>query len=255
MKIASTALLERKVAYDSWATIAQIQEQDLAKSCDKVIIDDYSLILDYVNQREKGVLVTSLHMSDYLRVLLKLSRGMSGNRRVNILRRKQASAQEKQLFRRFETATSVRVLRTGNGSDSESESGRKCVFKAVRALKNKEILIALCDLSCRWGNTARVNFLSHPMNLVRGPAELAILAEADLLMILCHKEEGVQKALACPIIRTSDTRLSVDQHTALITGVLAQYASHQIRRFPEQWQNWHLIPEMLAQTPNMPEQK
>lgn len=200
---------------------------------------DVQRVVNYLNSHQRGLVIATIHMGDYLAAFLTLSRSISGDRQVYIVRNKNWSSEEERLMRRFQSKQlSVVVIR------HDPASARK----VIRQLRRGNIVILLFDLSEICGGTTTVRFLGRPMKIVRGPAELALLGWADILPIMCHfDDQGTPVAEAFPVIRPSAAKKQkLTESTQQITQQLIDIADRHIRKYPEQWHHWPLIPQMLC---------
>ena len=202
---------------------------------------DVRKVVNYLNFHQHGLIIATIHMGDYLNAFLTLSRSVSGSRQVYVVRNKTWTPEEQKLIRRFQsTQLSVDVIR------HDSAAARKI----IRQLRRGNIVILLFDLSEVWGGTTRVRFLGRNMNIVRGPAELAIVGHADILPVMCHfDDQYTPVAEAFPVIRPSTTTTrNLPESARQITQTLVDIADQHIRKHPEQWHHWQLIPQMLSQS-------
>ena len=72
---------------------------------------------------------------------------------------------------------------------------------AVRALRRGDIVVVLYDLPRQFGRTVAVDFFGRHAQVVRGPAEIAVLGRADVLPMFTHYEaDGVAVTEAKPVI-------------------------------------------------------
>lgn len=184
----------------------------------------------------RGILMASIHMGDYLRGLAALGQCLQG-RRVVILRRRQASPGEGAAFAAFSRA-GIRfdVLR----------HDRTTAFSALRALKRGAVVVVLYDLTRRWGRTAPVRLFGREVQMVCGPAELAMKAGADMLPVVTGFDEG-----GCLEIRAGRVLAgAAGKGRDIILQQLADFAEQAIRTRPAQWHHWPLLPEMLARFPS-----
>jgi hypothetical protein len=237
--ISADQLLYRHISRRCWQRMANSSFSRVRKSALDCLFPHKHQVVRYIRSCQRGVLITTIHMGDYLHGLLHLCLSASSRRKVFILRNRRWDQQEERAFQKFAAAGSrVTVLRRQ----------RNVALQAVIQLRRGNVVIALYDLNRHWGSTTRVTFFGHEVALVKGPAKLAILAQADILPIMFHyASDGSRAVDSFPAIRPcrhgSD---SVEAAATRVTQHLADRAEQQIRQFPSQWHHWHLFPDMLA---------
>jgi len=238
-KISRDWLLYRQISQHCWQNMATLSFQKVCLNALDCIFMNENQVARYINNCPRGILITSIHMGDYLNGLLHLCLSASYRREVFILRTRNWEKQEELVFQKFSAAgIRVTVLRRQ----------RSVALIAVKQLKRGNIVVALYDLPRQWGDTTRVTFFEREMSLVKGPAELAILAEADILPIMFHYEnDGSQVIDSFPVVRTPSRKgICLYSTVQQLTQYLVTQAELQIRQFPGQWHHWHLLPDMLT---------
>jgi hypothetical protein len=234
-------VLHTVVSRFCWIKLAERGYPNANSACSELHFLDKQAVVNYLNSHQQGLVVATIHMGDYLNTFFTLSRSISGDRRVYVVRNKSWSSEEEKLINRFQSKQlSVTVIR------HDSAAARKI----IRQLRRGNIVILLFDLSDIWGGTTTVRFLGRPMEIVRGPAELALVGRADILPIMCHFDDRCTPvAEAFPVIRPSTvTAQNLTETTQQITQMLVDIADQHIRKHPEQWHHWQLIPRMLSQS-------
>jgi lauroyl/myristoyl acyltransferase len=238
-EISANWLLHRQISQRCWHSMAYSSFSRVRKTALDSLFPHKHQVVRYIDNCKRGVLIASIHMGDYLNGLLNLCLSASSGKEVFILRDREWDQQEDRVFKKFGVAGArVTVLRRqGN-----------VALSALRQLRRGNIVVALYDLPRQWGSTTRVTFFDHQMSLVRGPAELAILAEADILPIMFHYGvDGSRIIDSFPVYRPpSHTRASLATSVQEITQHLIAQAERQIGQFPGQWHHWNLLPAMLA---------
>jgi predicted LPLAT superfamily acyltransferase len=203
---------------------------------------DAARIGDYVNGCPRGVLVATIHMGDYLEGLHRFRCVLSAAKRVFVVRRRAWSEMEERAFARVASqGFAVTVLRTGHGA----------ALTAIRELRRGHIVVVLYDLPRQFGGTVEVDFFGRRAHFVRGPAEIAVLGNADVLPIITHYDaSGVSVAEAMPVIPAQPSApLERAARTAEIVQRLCATAERQIRAHPSQWSNWSFVRELLSAEP------
>ncbi|HJN52372.1 MAG: hypothetical protein QGI68_19555 [Pseudomonadales bacterium] len=238
-QISADWMLYRQLSRRCWQSMADSSYSRVRSNALTSLFPHKSQVVRYIQNCDRGVLIASIHMGDYLHGLLHLCLSASSRREVFILRNRSWTIQEERAFQKFSNAgVTVTVLRRH----------RNVAIQAVRQLRRGNIVVALYDLSSQWGSTTRVTFFDHEMALVRGPAELAILAKADILPIMFHyATDGTPVIDSFPVYRSPPLRsVSLEATAQQVTQHLVTQAEWQIRQFPGQWHHWHLLPAMLA---------
>lgn len=192
----------------------------------------------YVDECPRGIVVATMHLGDYLEGLRRFRLAPKWTKRVFVVRRAAWSELEARAFARVAGDVDLTVLRSGRGA----------AVAAVRELKRGNALIVLFDLPERFGPTVEVEFFGRAVHVVRGPAELAVLGDADVLPLFTHYDEcGVSVARAMPVIAATQTpRAQRERRIRAITQRLWRYADSFVRAHPAQWSNWSMVAEMRA---------
>lgn len=228
-RIARDCVQEKARSRQLWEKLAAATRQEALRLADEVSSSHCAQIAQFIDQSTRGALITTIHGGDYLLALLKLLHRIQSEKQILIVRKKAASPIETRVFAHLNRRESpVAVLRHGESHP----------LRLVRALKRGHIVIALMDLPASFGPTIAVPFLGEAMSLVKGPGELAVLGNADIVPFFCHRSRGSSHATFCPPLRPRATEPAC-RH-------LAQLASSHIMTFPGQWQHWFHVPEMLG---------
>ncbi len=204
---------------------------------------DAAHVGDYVNACPRGVVVATIHMGDYLEGLRRLRLTLSTSKRVFVVRRREWSEIEARAFARIASGDlAITVLRTG----------RAAAPTAIRELRRGNIVVVLYDLPQQFGHTAEVEFLGRRAHFVRGPAEIALLGNADILPIFTHYDaNGMSVVEAMPVVVAQPTRMPERaRRTADVAQRLCTLAERQIRAHPSQWAHWTFVRELLRVMPS-----
>jgi|GEM_PF-2675271 len=200
---------------------------------------DAQRIGEYLTSCTRGVLVATIHLGNYLEGLRQLRFALPSRRPVFVVRRTQWSDVEARAFARVASGDlALTVLRTG----------RRAAAIAIRELKRGSVVVVLYDLPLRFGGTVEVEFFARRARFVRGPAEIAVLGEADILPIFTHYDHtiGVSRVEAMPVLAAESVPHERRHHRILaITQRLVTLAEQHIRRHPSQWAHWLLIHELV----------
>jgi hypothetical protein len=202
----------------------------------------------YVAECRRGIVVATIHLGDYLEGLRRLRLAAEWRKRVFVVRRAGWSEFETRAFERVAADLDVTVLRVGAGAAAI----------AVRELRRGNVVVALFDLPDRFGRAIDAELLGRRVRVVRGPAELAMLAGADVLPLFTHYDErGVSVVEADAVIDTArvaaaserdsvSRRAMRERCAAAITQRLWRLAEALIRAYPAQWSNWPMVAELRA---------
>jgi len=188
--------------------------------------------LDLLHIAGKGGIVATGHFgaSEFLPVLLALN----GYRTATLIRYKTVALRE---FAKKRAEAYNIVLIDANETHSSFQ-------KALKAIREGRILVALCDEFNHWspskGSTIRV--LGEECPADRGLAILQRRTKAPICLALLYRSyqsNGKRYRLALhPITEKGDTR----PVSAAAWEILEKY----IRRYPEQWYKWNAVAKGLA---------
>jgi lauroyl/myristoyl acyltransferase len=237
--LGETSASARALVYD-WFFYKQLERESWVRtdgSRDAGVLLDARRVGDYLNTTTHGVVIATMHMGDYLEGLRQLRLACSVERKVFVIRRREWSGAEQTIFDRIGAGTSLTVLRRGRASAAI----------AIRELRRGAIVVVLFDLPARYGGTTAVDLFDRRANVVRGPAELSVVGDADVLPLFCHYDgAGAALTQAMPVIAAADaTRADRAARVATVTQRLWKFAEAQIRRYPSQWAHWSLVDELI----------
>lgn len=224
-------LIERKRSLDTWHRLAtQSQERAIAMA-NSLSAPHFPAIADFIDRSNRGTLITTFHGGDYLLGLLKLRSLLKSDKRITIVRKKEQSEIERGVFSHFSReGNEIEVVR----------HGRHQTIRLIRRLRAGQVVVALHDLPASYGPTIETPFLGVKMQMVKGPAALAVLGHADVVALGHYRSRDRSHACAIEPIRSSDV--------ALIRRELARSAELIVREFPEQWLHWFHLPELIDPT-------
>jgi hypothetical protein len=199
------------------------------------VLLDARRVGDYLNMSTRGVVVATLHMGDYLEGLRQLRLACGAERNVFVIRRREWSDAEQTIFDRIGAGAALTVLRRGHAAT------------AIRELRRGAIVVVLFDLPARYGRTVGVDVFGRRANVVRGPAELSVAGNADVLPLFCHYDaESIATAQAMPVIAAPGTSGGRAERVVIVTQRLWKLAEAQIRVYPSQWAHWPLVDELMG---------
>jgi len=209
-----------------------------AVRCGRSTLLDAARVGAYVDACPRGIVVATMHFGDYLEGLRRFRLAPTWTKRVFVVRRAAWSELEARAFARVAGDVDLTVLRSGRGA----------AVAAVRELKRGNVVIVLFDLPERFGPTTEADFCGRTLRVVRGPAELAVLGDADVLPLFTHYDErGISVAQAMPVIAAMQPpRAERQRRVRAITQRLWRFAAAFVRADPAQWSNWPMVAEMCA---------
>jgi lauroyl/myristoyl acyltransferase len=203
------------------------------------VLRDAGRIRAYLHDSPRGIVIATIHMGDYLEGLRQLRLVAPPGRPIYVLRRRGTDEREQRAFDRV-----------GGSGLTVVRSGRDSLTTVVRALRHGAMMVALYDLPARYARTVPVVFFDRPAAFVRGPAELAVLGDADVLPLLCHYDAALTAiASAAPVVAAAPVPRDRTARTASLTQHLCSLAEAHIRAYPSQWGHWSLIDELLTISP------
>ena len=223
-------------SYKRWLKYSKANSATIIELADELKNQDVESLVAFLNfNRSKGVVLTTIHMGDYLIALLSILKDLK-NRKIFIVRRKEEDAVEAGAFSHIASAgIDFEVIRM-----NEPQIG----LKIFRRLKAGHVVIMLFDLSHRFGETVCINFMGKAMNWVRGPADMAAKSEAFLVPIVSYFE-GYRAV--CNVHSVQAPSKGTDIRS--LVQYLADVAEPYVRAYPEQWVQWSEVPRMLSETP------
>ncbi len=196
--------------------------------------EDLNRLAAFLRTTSTGIVLTGIHMGDYLQALFRILVDLP-RRRVCIARRKPPSEQERQVFQKLtQCGFSIRVIRTGEPT---------AALRIYRNLRRGSVVVALYDLPCFFGETMPVQIFGKELHWVKGPVQMAARAGALIVPFVAFRENGPR----CALHRVAAATGRENPVQESVQG-LAALAETYICRFPEQWLHWHLVPEMLDTT-------
>jgi lauroyl/myristoyl acyltransferase len=222
---------------DDWFFYKQLESESWSKGrASRGWLLDAQAVGAYLNECPRGIVFATIHLGDYLEGLRQLL-GSVGQKQVFVVRRRAWSELEQRAFARIAPKGLVwTVLRTGRGAAAT----------AVRELRRGNVLIVFFDLPYDFGPTVEVDFFGQRAHFVRGPAEIALLGEADVLAVFTHYEESGSVVEAMPVIAARPcARETRARRVEEISQQLCKWAEQRIRRYPTQWANWLWIRELM----------
>lgn len=218
-----------------WKSIATASMEDTIAQTRAFYISDLSALIAYLSMQNQGIVLSTIHMGDYIQSLLAVLSKLS-NRNIFLVRRKTPDEISSRVFAKltgFKANYEVIYI-------AEPTAG----LKVLRNLKRGAVLVMPYDLSSRFGSTSCFSLFEQKVNWVRGPVYYAAMANALLVPFITFRDDTGKKICELqPVISFDD---SSPEQIQLTSQALVSLAERYIRSFPEQWLHWHLMPEMVA---------
>ncbi len=215
----------------NWQQAVSLSLNRALSMADLLHSNETEQLVHYLRTQPQGIVLVSLHMGDYLIGLFHILRHLHG-RRIFIVRRKAASAQETGAFAKLkEYGLQTGVIRSYHPA---------AALQVHRSLCQGHVVVMLYDLPGTFGTTLNLQFLGQQVAWVKGPAAAAAMARAVLVPCITYRQERLRCALL-PVsspVGTGQIQQSAQQ--------LADWATVYVRRYPDQWLHWHLVPEMVV---------
>lgn len=238
-QIARKAYAETLVSTQIWQAMAQdTLEQAIAKS-KQIAPSDCKSISSFFAHRRGGVIITTIHMGDFFHAILQLAEIISRNE-IYIVRQKKPDDVEARVFAKLDAiGVKARAIRSYETSSA---------IKVMRALKKGAIVVILFDLPESYGAGTSVRFCEHDLSWVSAPSLLAQRTRSILVPFVSYRASS--GLFQCDVLEVYDFSAG---STAMcdangLAQQLANIAEQYVQRFPEQWLQWPMLPEMLAQT-------
>lgn len=211
-------------------------DQALVKA-DQIPKHDCQKLYCFFSRRTCGVLLTTIHMGDFLHAILQLA-GCLDRDEIFIVRQRAPDDIEARVFAKLDgigvRATAIRSYE------------KKSAIQVMRALRKGSIVVALFDLPESYGSSTTVRFCGHQLKWVGAPALLAQRTKSILLPFVSFRSPD--GGYRCDVLEAYDfsNPTSSPMNPQQLSQILCDIAEHYVKRYPEQWLQWPMFPEMLA---------
>ena len=232
---------QRHIARANWQEAARSPIAKALERSDSVEIPSLAALETIVGQDNRGLVLSGVHMGDYLHALLKVLFTLQ-HRKVFICRKRQDTVEERLILERLaKLGVNASVVRTGTHHP----------LSLVSALKKGGVVLTFHDLSSRWGPAAQVRLFGGTGEIVKGPGTLAVLGEARLAPFATAQTNLGQ---VCTFDNILDCKQIGDKREAAekVTRYLGRHLESAVRAAPEQWQHWPLLSEIACAGVAMP---
>ncbi len=227
-----------------YALLAYGSDGDADRRLRKIDVPDRS-VFAYLRSVDRPVLIVGLHMGNYLSGFAKVLEVMDTDRPFLTFRQLEHSEMEDRAYRHFRRRVSdFQVLR---------HTGRSAL-KALSHLRRGGMVATFVDLPRSFGPTQRVSLFGHPVELVVGPAFLALAARCIVAPVFLGLDEAGREVLICepPFEAVQHDGETRDEALERIMERLARFVERSVRRHPEQWLMWSLLGRYVVRKTDMP---
>ena len=191
----------------------------------------------FFSRRTYGVLLTTIHMGDFLHAILQLASCLNRDE-IFIVRQREPDDVEGKVFAKLDgIGVKARAIRSYE---------KNAAMQVMRALRKGAIVVALFDLPESYGSGTTVRFCGHELKWVGAPALLAQRAKSILLPFVSFRSPD--GGYHCDVLEAYDfsNPTSSPMNPQQLSQILCDIAEHYVKRYPEQWLQWPMFPEMLA---------
>jgi KDO2-lipid IV(A) lauroyltransferase len=224
-----------------WADYALLAYGDdgyAARRVREIRIPDPS-VFEYLRETNRPILLTSLHMGNYLSGFNLLLEAIGEHRPFAVFRILEGSEIEDRAYRHFrKRVKEFHVFR---------QTGRSSM-KALAHLRRGGMAAIFVDLPRSFGPTRVVSLFDHPSDLVAGPAVLALAARCVIAPVFMGRDEAGNEILVCepPFEAVQQGGETRDEALDRIMRHLTLFIERAVRDHPEQWLMWPDLPGFIA---------
>lgn len=224
-------LKQRRRSRRRWDALAGADPQTTLRQAQSIRIHDLLTLGLFLNRFcERGLVLATIHMGDYLHATLALLQ-QCAPRPILIVRQKNAGNIEAKAFGQLAAlGFDFDVVRTG-----EKTAG----LRILKGLKKGAVVVMLYDLPASFGETTPVKIFDQTLHWVSGPVQAASLARALIVPYVCFEMDD---GFCCDLLPIHD--MQQEKSRTAVTQALVTAAEKYIRRFPDQWLQWNQIPHM-----------
>lgn len=138
------------------------------------------------------------------------------------------------------------LLERGGVDATTLRGGFSGALSAVRALIRNEYLVMMPDVFDNVANTLAVPFFGRMMRVAAGTAFLALRTGAWIVPVhaMPRRKPGIHVCVGRPIDPNRYAPFDESQAIFMLSRALFASFEREIRRAPEHWQNWALLPRI-----------
>ncbi len=191
--------------------------------------DDEVDYADFVRRDTRSRISTTMHFGNFSYAAMRVTSHTPPGRHLIQLRRGDQGVRDTLAQRAYE--------KRGVQHEVSRNGSMRPLDMIAKLRKGNTTLSALFDLNGNFGETTPVTFMGRTAHFAKGPAELAIIGRAPILMFLTYSDKGRDYL---QIQELFDARLlpgeSLPDGVQRLTQRLVTIAERWIRRYPHQWQ-------------------
>ncbi|MEM9623253.1 MAG: hypothetical protein AAF993_16510 [Pseudomonadota bacterium] len=224
-----------ELAQRQWHSAGELTLREALCEAEVYARPDMLRLVDFLQRNAVGVVLATIHMGDYLRALFAVLSRVP-ERHILIVRRRQASSLEQEVFAKLSAqGLCVEVVRS-------TQAG--AALRIHRGLRRGGLVVTFYDLPYTFGPVLPLQFFRHQVYWVKGPVVAAVQARALLVPFVTYWDGQPRCDLQPTVLfgeQPTDKALQIQRAMQQLVEIASQY----IRRAPEQWLHWHLLPQML----------
>ncbi len=251
--VQKTLILNRKkamgIAYNSFLNqydflvdyniMAMKSLNEVRRLSEKVSVQDREKIKSILDCG-RPIIIVSIHMDSFLLGLFRVCDIIQNKRPITAIKFSNSSQKEDFAYSKFaQIGVPIKVLRLTDKPGIES----------LRDLRNGNILFVFCDIYSNWAKTVSISFFGRKTQFISGPAELAIASKALILPLFVYKDRTSKQENH--ILQIEDVidpldfkNASFSEKTLCISQAIGVYVENWVRKHPDQWQMWSILPGM-----------
>lgn len=208
---------------------------------EKVFVQDREKIKSILDCG-RPIIIVSIHMDSFLLGLFRVCDIFQSKRPITAIKFSEFSQKEDLAYSKFmQIGVPIKVLRLTDKPGIES----------LKDLRNGNILFIFCDIYANWVKTVSISFFGRKAQFISGPAELAIASKALILPLFVYKDSTSKQE--SHILQIEDVidpldfeNTSFSEKTLSISQAIGAYVENWVKKHPDQWQMWSVLPSMLG---------
>jgi lauroyl/myristoyl acyltransferase len=225
-------------AKQDWVAAAHSDTRGIAERSARLAGTQLDELRAFGRSSSRGIVLCSIHMGNYLGALAAIIGALPG-RRIVVVRRR--------LPGQVDSAVFAKLGALGIESEVILTADPHAALKLARHLKGGCVAILFYDLPAGFGRPAPVTFLRRTVWWVEGPVRIAAICNARILPFFVFREPVTDTDCLelYPVVDFERPHPPASERRAVLQW-LATIAGNQVRRFPEQWLHWSMLPAMCG---------